>query len=76
MYLIKDIYGNYFNAEYVNCLKVQDDSTSYCGRYNIVAFDVECNEFHISQHDTKAEAKRYMDALANTIMKHTSAARR
>ena len=65
MYLIKDIYGNYFNAEQVNYIAIEEDSTS-C--YNVVASDIECNDFCVSQHGTKAEAQSYMDALASKIM--------
>lgn len=72
MYLIKDIHGNYFNAEQVSYLEVQDDDE----RYNVVAFDIECNEFHVSQHGTKAEAQSYMDALANKIMKQVNGTKR
>lgn len=77
MFLIKDICGNYFDAEKVDYFKVRgydyDDGASYDvealtiigkGLYTGGAVHVK---YTVSQHDTEEAAREYLGALVNTI---------
>ena len=67
MYLIKDIHGNYFDAEKANAFEVR--------RGDIEGFEVVAiisgykfrDVYYISRHNTKEDAQEYMNALAKTI---------
>lgn len=78
MYLIKDINGNYFDAEKMTSFEVR--YSSEYEDYNIVAvlrFGASSfGRYVISAHETESDAREYLGALVNTITKHTNAARR
>lgn len=78
MYLIRDINGNYFDAEKMTSFEVC--YSSEYEDYNIVAvlrFGASSfGRYVISAHDTEEDAREYLGALVNTITKRTSAAGR
>lgn len=68
MYLIKDIRGNYFDAEKVNSFEVHCYGLN---DYNVVAVIIvgvdAVEKYVISSHDAEYEAREHLDALVNTI---------
>lgn len=67
MYLIKDIYGNYFDAEKAHTFEVRSNGIGFEVVAVIISGDKGRNVFFISRYDTKEDAKEYINALAKTI---------
>lgn len=67
MYLIKDIYGNYFDAEKAYTFEVRSDGIGFEVVAVIISGDKRRDVFFISRYNTKEDAKEYINALAKTI---------
>lgn len=67
MYLIKDVYGNYFDAEKAHSFEVQFDGLRFELVAVIISGDKFRYEYSVSRHETKEEAREHLDALINTI---------
>lgn len=67
MYLIKDVYGNYFDAEKACTFEVRFDGL----RFEVVAVTISGDKrrdvYFISRHDKKEDAQEYIKALVKTI---------
>ena len=67
MYLIKDIRGNYFDAEKVNSFEVWKNGIRF-GVVAVIICGVDAIEkYVISLHDAECEAREHLDALINTV---------
>lgn len=68
MYLIKDIRGNYFDAEKANSFEVHSYGLD---DYSVVAVFIcgvdAYEKYVISSSDTEEEAREFLNALVNTV---------
>lgn len=67
MYLIKDIYGNYIDAEKAYSFEVQNDGIGFEVVAVTISGDKRRDVYLISRYDTKEDAQEYINALAKTI---------
>lgn len=74
MYFIKDVRGNFFDAEKVTSFEVCDTIEPNCGSrpFSVIAAINNGGDWHpaftVSLHETEEEAREYLGVLVNTIM--------
>ena len=82
MYLIKDIHGNYFDAEKITSFEVHDTIDPDFGfrPFSVIAAINNGGDWHpaftVSLHETEEEAREYLGVLVNTIMARANKSKR